>query len=113
MGIEGRIIHSDFGKISDRSVRNVRAIIKNTAFSIEGSAKVRAPVDTGFLRNSIQSTDASDLEWWVVVGAEYGIFVEYGHHTRGGTFVAPQPFLSPAVEKFRGQFEEKMKKAVA
>lgn len=67
---------------------------------LETLAKLYAPVDTGFLRNSIHlilfggsapdeggnsevsiaDTPTSRLEAIVAVGAEYGIYVEYGHY---------------------------------
>ncbi len=78
-------------------------VVRKTALDIEADAKQRAPKDTGFLAASIQADVShadSDLAAEVAVGAEYGIFVELGTVTQ-----APQPFLTPAMEAERGEFE--------
>lgn len=77
------------------------AVVRATALSIEGRAKVAAPVDTGFLRSSIRMRDETpgDAKAEVVVGAEYGLSVERGIRQR------PQPYLEPAVDAERGPFE--------
>lgn len=94
-------------------------VVRKTAFDIQSDAQSLAPRDTGFLANSIyiktskdstysqveQPTkeDASLLEEvetppddqtaYVAVGANYGIYVEYG------TVHNPaQPYLTPAIE---------------
>lgn len=78
-----------------------------TAAAIEAAAKQRAPVDTGFLRASIQARTVGPLEAEVAVGAEYGHHVEYGTRRQ-----AAQPYLTPAVESERPRFEARIKKAV-
>jgi HK97 gp10 family phage protein len=78
-----------------------------TAAAIEASAKQRAPVDTGFLRSSIQARPVGPAEAEVSVGAEYGAHVEYGTRRQ-----AAQPYLTPAVEGERQRFEARVKKAV-
>jgi HK97 gp10 family phage protein len=49
----------------------------------------RVPVQTGTLRNSITTTADG-----VIVGADYGVYVEYG---TGDT--SPQPFAGPALDR--------------
>jgi len=94
------------------------------AFYVEEQAKVKAPIDFGFLRNSIYTVTARGsgygraaaeakaantkarmlpevappgrLEAIVAVGADYGIYQEMG--TR---FMRAQPFMRPAVENNR------------
>lgn len=68
------------------------------AFLVEGAAKVKAPVDTGFLRNSIQTVSVTDREAVVAAGAEYAIYQEMG--TR---FMQAQPFMRPALESNRAR----------
>ena len=63
------------------------------AFFVEGAAKVKAPVDTGFLRNSIQTLSVTSREAVIGVGAEYGVYQEMG--TR---FMRAQPIMRPALE---------------
>lgn len=133
--------------IADEVRSKASALVRRTAFAVEREAKVNAPVDTGFLRNSIYTvTDRGssyDRTWYratralakrhagerrssktkewrrvmglmldevdtpgdltaiVAVGAEYGIHVEYGTDR-----AAAQPYLSPAVDKARPDWEE-------
>ncbi|GIK73808.1 MAG: hypothetical protein BroJett021_27960 [Chloroflexota bacterium] len=77
------------------------------AFLVERAAKVKAPVDTGFLRNSIQTVSVTDREAVVAVGAEYGIYQEMG--TR---FMRAQPFMRPALENNRERIAEIIRGAI-
>lgn len=71
-------------------------ILLQHAHLIEGSAKQKAPVDTGFLRGSIQVSNLEALRKMVSVGAEYGIYQEFGT-----TRMSAQPYFVPAVESTR------------
>lgn len=58
----------------------------------QASAPGEAPaVDTGFLKNSIVAQKEGRLRWIVLVGAVYGIWLEYGT-----THMAARPFMLPA-----------------
>lgn len=81
--------------------RRAKAVSLETAEAVAAEAQARAPVDTGRLRNSIQAR-ATDTGAEVVVGAEYGAFVELGT-----TDQRPQPYLTPAVESERQSFEKR------
>ena len=64
-----------------------RAVI-DTAILIQSQARALAPVDTGYLRQSIE-VEVLDggLKAVVTVGAEWAIYVEYGtgiYSTKGG-----------------------------
>lgn len=96
------------GKISARTLALLSGVVKKTAADIEAGAKARAPVDTGFLRTSIQSEMTGESEATISVGAEYGAFVEYG--TRK---TPAQPFLTPAVDAARPAFLAAIKTAGA
>lgn len=74
-------------------------ILAETAFSIQGEAQLRAAVDTGAMRSSLEAEKVGDLAWQVHDGVEYGIFVELGTSR-----MAAQPFLVPAVEAKTGEF---------
>jgi HK97 gp10 family phage protein len=63
------------------------------AFQVEGEAKVRAPVDTGALRNSIHTEKKKAGLYWVADGVEYGIYQELGTYK-----MRAQPFMVPATE---------------
>lgn len=88
---------------------NSRAAVKSTADKIRDDAKARAPVDTGYLRSSIVSTSVSTgKEAEIQVGAEYGIYVEYGTYKMGA-----RPFLSPAVAAHVDDFAAEIGRGVA
>jgi HK97 gp10 family phage protein len=94
-------------QISARLRAAASRIVTATARKLEGRAKVLAPVDTGFLRNSIQALKTGDLSAVVFVGAEYGVYVEFG--TRR---MRAQPFFTPAADEARRYFEAEMRKLV-
>lgn len=69
-----------------------RAVVK-TVIVFEREAKKLAPVDTGNLRNSIHPSTfgktvsgpyapSTPFEAFLIVGAEYGFYVEYGYFVR-------------------------------
>jgi HK97 gp10 family phage protein len=78
-------------------------VVKATAFKVEAAAKVLAPVDTGALRNSLGSEAVDDLTWQVGTGQDYAKFVEFGTSR-----MAAQPFLVPALEGNRAEFERRI-----
>lgn len=84
-------------------------VVRKTAFDIEARAKATVPVRTGNLKNSIQTTMESDLTAVVGTAVEYAPYVELGHHTRGGGYVPPRPYLGPAAEAVRPSFIAAMK----
>lgn len=85
----------------------LRAGLSQAAFFVEGQAKVKAPVDTGFLRNSIAVVSVSSREAVIGVGAEYGVYVEMG--TRR---MRAQPFMRPALENNRDRIAEIIRDAL-
>lgn len=64
----------------------VRAEIEDSILAIETDAANDVPVDTGTLKNSIQSTPIkatkNEITGGVEVGAEYSPYVEFGTGTR-------------------------------
>lgn len=81
-------------------------LINKVTFDVEASAKDRAPVDTGFLKNSGSSV-IGRLKNIVQFTAEYATFQEFG--TR---FMAANPFLIPALEQHRKAFNAAWKKLI-
>jgi len=69
-------------KVAPSARRILSEVVRATAFNIEADARHRAPVDTGFLRSSIQAEQVSELAAEIAVGAEYGAAVEFGTGTR-------------------------------
>lgn len=78
----------------------VTVLVAKIAKDIEAWAKVHAPIDTGFLRGSIRAEAESSHSWRVIVGAEYGAYVELGTVN-----MEAQPYLMPAVEMVRSKLE--------
>ena len=79
--------------------RAVQAVAK-AAYDIEGQAKAVVPVDTGNLKNSIQTESGdSDLTKYVGPHTDYAVHVEYGTYK-----MRAQPYLRPAAERVRPGF---------
>ena len=84
-------------------------IVKSAAFAVEGKAAALAPVDTGALKNSIMARAVWNLLWQISSPMEYAIYQELGfHHWKSGAFIQ-NPFLIPALEWVRPQFEAQWK----
>lgn len=62
---------------SDKTIEDAERGISETAMLLNTEASSRAPIDEGNLKNSIQS-EIGGLEATVMVGAFYGVYVEYG-----------------------------------
>lgn len=74
--------------------RAVEAVAK-AAYDIEGQAKAVVPVDTGNLKNSIQTeAGESDLTKFVGPHTDYAVHVEYGTYK-----ARAQPYMRPAAER--------------
>ena len=63
----------------------------------EQRAKSAAPFKTGELKESIGHRTAG-MKGNLYATEEHAAPVEYGHKTRGGTFVSARPFMDPALE---------------
>jgi phage gpG-like protein len=71
-------------------------------------------VDTGNLMNSYsagtQKIKPDGSQWMVGTNSDYAIPLEFGHHTKSGTFVAARPHLTPSAERERPLFIKRMSK---
>ena len=74
-------------------------IVQGFGFAVEGLAKGFAPVDTGWLRDSLQTTMIEQALARVQSDADYDIYQELGTYK-----MAAHPFLSPAIESVASQF---------
>ena len=101
-------------RLPQRARDRVRAV----AFQVEALAKMKAPVDTGSLRNSIYTSlrdennppevatevlpnPDSELTAFVGPSVEYGIYQELGTSTMDA-----KPYLLPALRQVEQQLEE-------
>lgn len=87
--------------LSAAAVLRTKTAVAKAAFDIEGNAKTIVPVDTGNLKNSIQ-TALEPGGLGATVGprnVEYAIYVEFGTYK-----MRAQPYMRPAAEKVRPAF---------
>ena len=73
------------------------AILEDVMKFAETRAQGAAPYDTGALRDSI-GHEVRGMKGRLFATVDYAEPVEYGHRTRGGTFVSARPFLGPAID---------------
>jgi len=80
-----------------------REIVNTYGQLIAGDAAQMAPVDTGALKTSLvsESQMTDDLTFTVQDGVEYGVYQELGTSK-----MAAQPFLIPAIEKWKQRFQD-------
>jgi hypothetical protein len=67
-----------------------------------------SPVDTGNLQSS-WDLQLSETGWEITNDADYCGFVEFGHSTRGTSFVPGQNWITPAYEQMRSDLEDVIK----
>lgn len=72
---------------------------------IERMAKVKAPVDTGALKNSIFSAKVGNLTYKVTAPQHYAIYVE-----KGTRKMRAQPYLKPALDAERPKLISNLRK---
>lgn len=84
------VTENNIRAIKRRMKINAELAAARSARAIAKDAKANAPVDTGALRDSIRA-EGNGLKWTVVVGAPYGVYVEFGT-----MYMSAQPFLLPA-----------------
>ena len=93
---------SQFGKEAEKEVSEITIINAN---EITANAKIAAPGNIGKLHQNIYTVELDKLNYKVVVGVEYGAYVEFG---TGRKVSVPKEFQDQA-DKFRnqgGSFEE-------
>jgi HK97 gp10 family phage protein len=97
------VLAVDFDRWATGLDEKTGAVVRKAAFDIEAHAKANAPVDTGFLRNSIvtriTSSNAMVQSAQVVAEASYAVFQEWGTARS-----APRLFLTRAVDTVEPSF---------
>ena len=95
----------------DRVRQNLQKVIDRASFGVQartqGYIREHDLIDTGFMLNSVAVRKLEPLENEVRVGAEYAIY-----HELGTVHIPARPFLGPAVEDERPDFEEACRQAV-
>lgn len=88
---------------SPKAMEQSSQVIRNNTERLKASAKAKAPVDTGFLKNHITSSYPSRLEGHVKSEAAYSGYQEYGTRFQTGT-----PHIRPALQEIEPQFKQDM-----
>lgn len=88
---------------SQKAMEQSSQVIRNNTERLKASAKAKAPVDTGFLKNHITSSYPSRLEGRVKSEAAYSGYQEYGTRFQTGT-----PHIRPALQEIEPQFKQDM-----
>lgn len=89
---EVRRLAADLRGASAQASKLADLAVRKAAFDVEAKAKQYAPVDTGFLRNSI-GTDFAPGRAVIGPTAHYGAFVEFGTARQQA-----QPYMTPAAD---------------
>ena len=88
---------------SPKAMEQSSQVIRNNTERLKASAKSKAPVDTGFLKNHITSSYPNRLEGHVKSEAAYSGYQEYGTRFQTGT-----PHIRPALQEIEPQFKQDM-----
>lgn len=89
----------DLARVPSRVQQKAPLVVRKVAADIERDAKLFAPVDTGFLRNSIGVDHPEPLEAVIGPTAEYAPYLEFGTSR-----MAPHAFMGPALDRHSGEF---------
>lgn len=90
--------HSNVNEIINLKDGAVERALEAIGIQAEGYAKMKCPVDTGRLRNSITHAQEGDDTEILGTNVEYAPYVEFGHRSPGGRHVPGQPYFEPAVQ---------------
>ena len=102
----------DINNIQNNFYEDLENLIKKHGVYLFTNTKKRTPVDTGQLRRSWQlKYKKGDLYIRLYNNTEYGIYVEYGHRTRGGkSYIEGAYMLKKTFEKTEKKFIEDLEK---
>ena len=90
--------------------RDLQKLVEKYGGLILRGVKQKTPVDSGQLRRSWQ-LEKGNLYVKIYNNTEYGIYVEYGHRTRGGKrYVEGVYMLKTTFEKQVKKFESDLEK---
>ena len=109
-GIDSFIKNID--NIQNNFYEDLENLIKKYGVYLFTNTKKRTPVDTGQLRRSWQlKYKKGDLYIRLYNNTEYGLYVEYGHRTRGGkSYIEGAYMLKKTFEKTKKDFNRDLDK---
>lgn len=91
----------DIEKIQRDLPRESRKFLNQLGNRVKAKAKVKVPVDTGELRNSIKTITVDENEVKVYSNKEYASYIELGHRTRNGGFYEGKYFLKNSIDEVK------------
>lgn len=103
MSVEIRLDTRKLDQIQSTLGFDTDQVVKWLAFQVEAGAKMRAPVDTGALRSSLNTARVETGVWRIEDGVEYGIYQEMGFTHHGSGQFIQNAFMVPACEAIRSE----------
>ena len=102
----------NINNIQNNFYEDLENLIKKYGVYLFTNTKKRTPVDTGQLRRSWQlKYKKGDLYIRLYNNTEYGLYVEYGHRTRGGkSYIEGAYMLKKTFEKTEEKFTNDLEK---
>ena len=102
----------DINNIQNNFHSDLQNLVEKHGGILLRNTKLKSPVDTGQLRRSWQlKYKKGDLYIRLYNNTEYGIYVEYGHRTRGGkSYVEGVYMLKKTFEKTEEKFTNDLEK---
>ena len=95
-------ITSNRDLVEQATAEQIAMALEAIGLQAEGYAKMKCPVDTGNLRNSITHTvDADGQKTYVGTNVEYAAYVEMGTSR-----TKAQPYLKPAVADHADEYRQ-------
>jgi HK97 gp10 family phage protein len=94
------VVKNNLPHIESQIAKAFSELVRKTALAIEAGAKQLAPVDTGFLRNSLTTEINEPLKATVGTNVEYAKYQEFGTRFQKG-----KAFLTPAFDEEKKGFE--------
>lgn len=106
IGVVVNVTAHHYGQATaDTLKRNAEKIAGDSADHLVSATTRREPIRTGFLRGSTKARTLSKYQRHVMVGAFYGVYVNYG--TRN---MRPQPFWEPSIEETKVRLRRDLQK---
>ena len=97
-------------EMDDNFNRDLQSLVEKHGGILLRNTKMKTPVDTGQLRRSWE-LEKGDLYVKLMNRTSYGIYLEYGHRTRGGkSYVEGVYMLKTSFEKTKKDFENDLEK---
>lgn len=109
MSNQGRIdvVYDHILQVRSTLERAIGRRVAEAVINIERGAKLRARVDTGFMRDQIRGSMVGATQGEVGAYAPYSIYHEYGTAS-----IAPQPMLTPAADDERPRLQADLEQII-